>query len=209
MGLGFLGKRIRAARVRLGLTQVQLAEAVGVAQATVCKWERGQLRPDDALLKRLSSVLGKAPPADAWLRAFVHTNPNPMAVFDCRFRLITASDSVCRALGQSRADLEGLDCFRLCDEAQGDNPHKIFDLCRRHGFFSGKILAVQSAFQHRGPGGPVVGIQTWAPVEDSLGEILILASGAYRSAADKTDVKSTINDQPTVIWSDMSHDVKW
>ena len=52
------GKLIRALRAQKGLTQKALAEAVGVGDKAVSKWERGLGCPDVSLLPELSRVLG-------------------------------------------------------------------------------------------------------------------------------------------------------
>ena len=56
-GDGTLGDQIRRARVAAGLTQVQLAERLGVAQPNVSAIERGD-RPTIQTLIRLADVLG-------------------------------------------------------------------------------------------------------------------------------------------------------
>lgn len=67
------GDRIRARRTHLGLTQVQLAEAVGVEQTTVSKWEVGSSRPRHDDISRIAKAL-KIKPATLfnWL-----TEPAP------------------------------------------------------------------------------------------------------------------------------------
>lgn len=52
-----LGARIAAARKAAGLTQVQLAEALGIAQQTLAHYEGGKLRVAVALLPQLSELL--------------------------------------------------------------------------------------------------------------------------------------------------------
>lgn len=49
---------IRAARERMGLTQEQLAQQVGVHPRTIGNWERGQTVPKNRLA-RLRRVLGE------------------------------------------------------------------------------------------------------------------------------------------------------
>lgn len=52
-----LGDRIRVARERLGMTQAELGQAVGVARETVGNWELGLTSPRNKLGK-LRDVLG-------------------------------------------------------------------------------------------------------------------------------------------------------
>lgn len=52
------GGLIRALRMQNGLTQKALAEAVGVGDKAVSKWERGLGCPDVSLLPELSRILG-------------------------------------------------------------------------------------------------------------------------------------------------------
>ena len=52
------GALIRTLRTQKGLTQKALAEAVGVGDKAVSKWERGLGCPDVSLLPELSRVLG-------------------------------------------------------------------------------------------------------------------------------------------------------
>ena len=49
-----LGARIREARKRVGLTQQQLAELVGVASHTVWAWEAGRMKPQHEHLVELA-----------------------------------------------------------------------------------------------------------------------------------------------------------
>lgn len=48
---------IRTARRRKGLTQAELASAVGVSKASVSGWETGQNHPDIRHLARISAAL--------------------------------------------------------------------------------------------------------------------------------------------------------
>lgn len=53
-----LGKRIVANRKRVGLTQDQLAEQLGVTAQAVSKWENDQSCPDINMLPKLSRIFG-------------------------------------------------------------------------------------------------------------------------------------------------------
>ena len=73
MEQGTLGKRIAYHRKRLGMTQEQLAQRVGVSAQAVSKWEAGQTMPDLPKLERdgiqaathfVESTLSVAPAAE-------------------------------------------------------------------------------------------------------------------------------------------------
>lgn len=53
-----MGKRISAARKKLGLTQDKLAEQLGVTAQAVSKWENDQACPDIAMLPKLAEIFG-------------------------------------------------------------------------------------------------------------------------------------------------------
>lgn len=62
--------RIRALRERMGMTAVQLGDAVGVTFQAVYKWERGEAAPSadklpalaDALHCTIDALYGREPP---------------------------------------------------------------------------------------------------------------------------------------------------
>lgn len=56
-----MGAKIRALREAKGMTQVELAEALGVDQTTISAWERGIAEPTIFNLRRLADILGVAP----------------------------------------------------------------------------------------------------------------------------------------------------
>ena len=51
---------VRALRVRLGLTQRDLADVIGVRQQTVSEWETGMYRPRGASVRMLRAVAERA-----------------------------------------------------------------------------------------------------------------------------------------------------
>jgi len=53
-----LGLQFRDARVRRGLTQVELSDMSGVSQADISRIERGAGNPTESTMHRLASVLG-------------------------------------------------------------------------------------------------------------------------------------------------------
>ncbi|HUV57001.1 MAG TPA: helix-turn-helix domain-containing protein [Dehalococcoidales bacterium] len=48
---------IKAIRVRLNLTQEQLAQRIGVSWATVARWERGAGKPSPLAQKAIENLL--------------------------------------------------------------------------------------------------------------------------------------------------------
>jgi transcriptional regulator with XRE-family HTH domain len=68
---------LRYYRQRRGLSQKDLAALVGSRQATICRIERGELRPSDDLLGRIADAL-EFQPAFALLRGVrVHQSVEP------------------------------------------------------------------------------------------------------------------------------------
>ena len=55
-----MAANVRTARLASGLTQRQLAEAVGVGELVVSKWERGMYRPSHENMIRLAGALGRS-----------------------------------------------------------------------------------------------------------------------------------------------------
>lgn len=53
-----LGERIRAARVKKGLTQEKLADALGVSKAAVSQWESNATCPRKEYISALAEILG-------------------------------------------------------------------------------------------------------------------------------------------------------
>ena len=58
MEQGTLGKRIAYHRKRLGMTQEQLAQRVGVSAQAVSKWETGTADPTTSNLLALAKLFG-------------------------------------------------------------------------------------------------------------------------------------------------------
>ena len=50
--------KLKEFRKANGITQVQLAELMGVGQSTICGWERGSLRIPSAKLPLLADLFG-------------------------------------------------------------------------------------------------------------------------------------------------------
>lgn len=57
----FFGDRIRSARKAAGLTQRQLAGAIGATNTTISNWEKGLSRPDADMIQKLCAALQLQP----------------------------------------------------------------------------------------------------------------------------------------------------
>ena len=66
---------VRSIRVAQGLTQAELARALGVKRTTVTMWEIGASAPRPAMLLRLADVLGCT--VDELLRGDAEKTKNP------------------------------------------------------------------------------------------------------------------------------------
>lgn len=53
-----MGEKLKAARKAAGLTQAQLAEAIGCKQKDVSRWEAGQIEPGVLIVKKMAQALG-------------------------------------------------------------------------------------------------------------------------------------------------------
>ena len=53
-----IGKKIKQARLDRNLTQMKLADAMGVSYQAVSNWERGNSMPDIGKLEELCALLG-------------------------------------------------------------------------------------------------------------------------------------------------------
>jgi transcriptional regulator with XRE-family HTH domain len=53
-----IGRNLKAARDERGLTQREVAHALGIDAFQVSRWELGKVRPSDETLIRLADVLG-------------------------------------------------------------------------------------------------------------------------------------------------------
>ncbi|MBQ9779981.1 MAG: helix-turn-helix transcriptional regulator [Clostridia bacterium] len=55
-----VGERISRLRQKKGMTQIALADKLGVTSQAISKWERGQSFPDVSRLDELAELLGVA-----------------------------------------------------------------------------------------------------------------------------------------------------
>lgn len=72
-----LGRTLASLRKKKGLTQAELANALGVSQSTITDWERGKTRPRPKLMLQLDTALGSYLRYDA-----ARANPAPAELPD-------------------------------------------------------------------------------------------------------------------------------
>lgn len=53
-----MGEKLREARQRAGMTQLQLAQAIGCYQKDIARWELGKIEPGVLTVKKMAQVLG-------------------------------------------------------------------------------------------------------------------------------------------------------
>ena len=53
-----IGKFIAECRKKINLTQIQLADKLGITDKAISKWERGIAMPDSSLMLELCDILG-------------------------------------------------------------------------------------------------------------------------------------------------------
>lgn len=72
-----LGQAIAADRARLGLSQQELAQRIGVSQQAVAKWEAGAATPRGKRLQQLAGAFGKSSQTNVAVAGKFHTPATP------------------------------------------------------------------------------------------------------------------------------------
>lgn len=94
-----VGRRLKEARNKAGMTQQQVADALGVARSTVATWESGQNDVDTATLKRLAEMYGTT---TDWLLGSDDT-PDPQESPDMTERLMRVLEDLAASLREREA----------------------------------------------------------------------------------------------------------
>ena len=79
-----LGAAIAALRKEKGMTQLELAEQMGVTDKAVSKWERDLSCPDVSSLPKLAQILGVSVDALMHNRAAQKEEPNAVVLLICK-----------------------------------------------------------------------------------------------------------------------------
>jgi DNA-binding transcriptional regulator YiaG len=67
------GRKVRTIRMRLGISQRELGDRLGVAQNTVARWERGEVKVTEPIARLLRIVGGE--PAESVLKGSSQGTP--------------------------------------------------------------------------------------------------------------------------------------
>ena len=114
---------IKSLRERRGLTQRALADAVGVTDKAVSKWESGRGLPDVSLVEPLSSALGIS--VAELLTGDVRQNANRSAnLMRSKFYVCPVCGNVIHALGEGSFSCCGVHLVP-CEAEEPDDAHAI------------------------------------------------------------------------------------
>ena len=114
---------IKGLREQRGLTQRALAEAVGVTDKAVSKWESGRGLPDISLVEPLSAALGVS--VAELLTGDVRQNANRAGnLMRCKFYVCPICGNVIHALGEGSFSCCGVQLVP-CEAEDADGDHAI------------------------------------------------------------------------------------
>lgn len=103
-----IGKNIRSVRINRGLSQEQLAQALGVTKATISRYENGNREPRNDQLKLIAKILDVTA---AHLQGYETTN-NELSVSTANLKRIID------CINESYDEITYEDCIRLTQMIQ-------------------------------------------------------------------------------------------
>lgn len=166
--------QIRRYRRLQGLKQATLAEAVGVDQSTVSRWESGGVVPDPKIQQRLLTLMRCSSADERLLRHTIGVALDECGLSTRERTILAASSSYCAAHGVSPRDIVGQSA-RPMDTAEAERLRRL--VCEE-GFFRGEIASVtviarthSLSGHHRNRATKAI----WIPVRLKEGDILLRA----------------------------------
>ena len=170
-----LGNHLLILRTRIGLTQIALAEEIGVHRRSVQKWETGLSYPKAEMLQRLIAVFlrhqaftpgnERAEALALWEQA-AHDGPHPLPPFDeVWFARTLALQNVSPLVPAQEADREGEHTSSAITATQPATSHAIMDW--------GEAIAVPTLY---GRADELQTLQQWV-VEDHCRLVAIVGIG--------------------------------
>lgn len=158
---------LRRVRIANGLTQADLAEQLGVEQATISRWEQGKQIPGESTQDRIRNLLFRGRVAqDALLFHQVRTTPNGRILFSREGVILAAS-----AAAGGKA-IEGVETARFQSQASVE----AWAQAQEAGFFNGDVASIQFATELMSPFGTPLLVQfSWYPARMTDGTTYVLA----------------------------------
>jgi transcriptional regulator with XRE-family HTH domain len=187
---------IRRYRQVNGLTQAALAEAIGVEQATISRWERGTHTPELSTQRRLRDLLTRSPVIkDCLVYHRVRTSLVPMKLADRDGRNRAASSPAAVLHGIQAPKLQTLDYRELFTDVLERQWQEILSI----GFFEGEIASVSVVNTWRTAGRHDLRYcrSCWTPAILSDGEVLLVSEFhdidelTYRTASTPASMRVT------------------
>lgn len=133
MRADFTGTDIVAARAQAGLSQAELADRLGVTQATISRWEVGTQAPTSSLRQKLTTFLDNVKSRHAAEQIIAHS-PFIMALVRRDWSVAAVSPGLAISAGCDAETLRGL---TLKDVATAEMEQISLILAER-GFFDGQ-----------------------------------------------------------------------
>ncbi len=157
-----------------GLTQAALAELLGVEQATVSRWERGNHAPDLGTQRRLRDLLSRSSVAnDCVIYHRVRCSLSPIKIADQNGRNHAASLPAAHLHGVQADKLQRLDYRTLFTDILEEQWHSAI----KAGFFAGEIASIRVANPWRPAGKADLRYCEclWTPAILSDGHVLLVS----------------------------------
>jgi transcriptional regulator with XRE-family HTH domain len=149
-----------------------LGEMVGVDQATISRWERGQTLPDTRMQTRLSHLMRRVPNEEALLKHWLAMAIGEIAVSN--------QDRVLRAVSPAYSAAHGVplhEMIGMCSRREyTEESERLWQIIRQNGFFRGDIASATCVSRSHSLSGQSRDIPirvVWTPLRLSGGEILL------------------------------------
>lgn len=166
------GAQLRRFRRLRSLKQTALAELIGVDQATVSRWERGQQSPDLGMQQRLRDLLRRIEPGEeVLLKHWINASVGYTVLCDEDRVIRAASPSYCSIHGLSSTEVLGLSSIPVFTAEL----ERALWLTADRGFFEGEVASATVVGRVNALSGrprDIPGISVWTPVPLTDGRVL-------------------------------------
>jgi transcriptional regulator with XRE-family HTH domain len=154
------------------MTQADLARALGVAQATVSRWESGQHEPTRDQWQLIMTLAAPHHDVSDWSMLFmVRTSRCPLILTTLDLTVVEASDAAIADDAMCRREFLGRSLRPQFDDAL----NAAFCLAQDRGLFAGEAIGVIiTGLLRRLDGTLTPHISTWTPLRRSDGTPLLL-----------------------------------